>query len=452
MLLGNTAQIDVTPTLGTAINGEFTTRYANKIADSLFAKGIYLNDGDHKLLIIVVDICVMKRDFLDPIKNRIYEVTGIPPSNQLISSTHTHSAGSTADLLMGHVDLAYRHFLANQLVELSIQVCSESQALKIAFGKLLKPEHLRCRRYRMSSNYSPMNPVLRKIDAVKTNPFGAEDHIVGPASDPDPEVCFIGLKTLNDSWVGLLANYNLHYVGDCARGTITADYFGYFSQRIQDLLGSENMVAIMSNGSSGEINNWNFTDEDHYPKSDHLKSKFIGEDIAAGVFGVIPTLHWDEDATIAVEYADMTLKKRSITEEIKNRSLALLARTDYESLSYTDEDLLEKVYAREQVLLESVPSAVSVPLQGIRIGKTIIGGLGGEFFSVSGQKLKHTYPYYFNICLANDYIGYVPPLEEFENGGYETWRCRSSFLEEAAEEKIRYKLTDIIKRLAQHES
>ena len=41
------------------------------------------------------------------------------------------------------------------------------------------------------------------------------------------------------------------------------------------------------------------------------------------------------------------------------------------------------------------------------------------------------------IELANGYGGYLPPREQHELGGYETWPARSSFLEPDAESKIR---------------
>jgi len=451
MLYGNAAQIDITPSLGTLINGEFTSRYATKIADPLFAKALFLKDNQTRILIIVVDICVMKRDFLDPLKARIYQETGIPVGNQLISSTHAHSTGSIADLLMGHVDLAYRNNLAEKLLELAKKSVLQEQKVKIAFGKVLKPEHLTCRRYKMQDSYQPWNPVLKTTDAVKTNPFGHESAIIEQTSIPDPEVCFLGIKGEDDQWIGILANYGLHYVGDCERGTITADYFGYFSNKLADLIGSASMINMMSNGTSGEINIWDFIGGDRYPKGYHEKSKLIGEDIAEAVYTSLDELVWESDARLDVLYQDLPLNKRTVSPAILAESYKMLAATDYEAIAYTDKDLYEKVYAREQVLLESIPDQILFPVQCFRIGHSIIGALGGEFFSQSGKILKQECESYFSICLANDYVGYVPPALEFKNGGYETWRCRSSFLEENAEDKVLNCLVDMIKKMKNNE-
>jgi neutral ceramidase len=72
--------------------------------------------------------------------------------------------------------------------------------------------------------------------------------------------------------------------------------------------------------------------------------------------------------------------------------------------------------------------------------------LGGEFFSETGLNLKKTNSAkpYFTITIANGYVGYVPPKHEIEKGGYETWRCRTSFLAEDAEEIISNELKALI--------
>ena len=60
--------------------------------------------------------------------------------------------------------------------------------------------------------------------------------------------------------------------------------------------------------------------------------------------------------------------------------------------------------------------------------------------------MKNTpYKYYFTVCLANRYVGYIPPAEQFKLGGYETWLCPTSHMEINAERKIRNKLLELLK-------
>ena len=449
-LKAGATQVDITPPLGTVINGEFTNRYANHIADPLHAKALVLQNGDTSLLFVVVDICVMQRDFLDEVKKMIADQTGIPVANQLISSTHAHSAGSVADLLMGHVDWSYRKKLATGLVQAATQAQGQLKPAKIGYGWFDEPRHVVCRRYRMKDGYQSINPVSGAVDGVKTNPFGHEQDIVERASQPDTELRYLAVKGVDDQWIGLLANYSLHYVGDCDRGTITADYFGHFARALTDELGAgPAFVGIMSNGTSGEINIWDFLDPDRYPTENHEKSKLIGRELAAGVAASLAAVEWETEAALESRYQEVTVGTRKPTAAELARAKEIVTQTDYESIVF-DQQGFQQVYAREQVLLAEYPDAEQVPVQAFRVGSGIIGALPGEFFAETGLKLKAARPdkKYFTISLANDYAGYVPPAHEIEQGGYECWRCRSSHLANDAEGVIRESLAAQISSLS----
>ena len=442
-------QKDITPPLGTLINGEFQTRYANKIHDPLYAKSLVLTKNDTVLVFVIVDICAMQQDFLDEVKADIFKATGIPKSHVLISSTHTHSAGAIVDLLMGHADLTYRKKLHQILVDLVIETRSVVREAKIAFGAVDAPEHVLCRRYKMASGYKAFNPVTGGYDLVKTNPFGDEEYILEGNSAPDPQLAYLAIKGLDDQWIGLLANYSLHYVGDTDRGTISSDYFGCFAERLSEVLSvnDSNFVAMMSNGTSGEINIWDFMDADRYPKEQHRKSAYIGQDLADKVLQHLKNLQWEEYAALDALYAELPVRVRKPSAQELEEAKRVVRDTDYEHITL-DADGYRRIYAREQVLLDAFPEQRHFYIQSFRIGSGIIGALGGEFFAETGLalKAKAASGKYFTICLANDYVGYVPPKHEIMLGGYETWRCRTSFLEEAAEEEISGVLSEQIEQ------
>lgn len=439
-----TAQVDITPPLGTIINGEFTSRYANKIADPLYTKALVLQDAATTLLVIMVDTCAMQRDFLDAVKRTIAHELGIPRHCQLIASTHTHSAGSVTDLLLGHVDWAYRKRLPELIVEAAKAAYKNRRPAKIGWGSVDQPQHLLCRRYQMHAGYQAVNPVTGALDAVKTNPFGDEERIVDATTTPDPGLGYLAIQGTDGKWISLLANYSLHYVGDCERSTISADYFGYFARAVASQLGAAtDFVGMMSNGTSGEINIWDFRNPNRYPTGHHEKSKLIGEELAAAVINSLPGVQWEINPTLGASYADVSVGVRKPSEGELTEAREVVQETDYEHIEFGQSRFFEQVYAREQVLLAEFPDEKPFPVQSFHIGTGVIGALGGEFFSETGLQLKSMGPVgkYFTICMANDYVGYVPPVEELERGGYECWRCRSSHLAADAEEKIRTTLT-----------
>ncbi|MGL4630192.1 MAG: hypothetical protein ACRCVT_03220, partial [Leadbetterella sp.] len=320
---------------------------------------------------------------------------------------------------------------------------------EIAFGRFNAPEFVVCRRYFMQEDYVPMNPVTRKPDKVKTNPAGLEDKIFKRAAVPDAEVCFVGVKDLEGNWISVLANYGLHYAADWPDDTITADYFGSFSKHIKEKLqANDNFVPMMSNGTSGDVNIWDFLDQDRLPKGHFEKTELIGKTLANRLFDQVNDLKWDGNPQLAVAIETLTIKRRKpsadeyqiAAEEFKNR--------DFDNLS-TKPDFIQRIYDREQVLLSEYPDTEELDVQVLKLGSIFIGALPGEFFAETGLKLKqkHSNIDYFSINLSNSYGGYIPPKHEFENGGYETWRARSSSMHEDTEEQIRLKVSELIQRI-----
>ncbi|MEY4540469.1 MAG: hypothetical protein RLZZ306_2226, partial [Bacteroidota bacterium] len=230
------AKVDITPSLGTIIGADFLPHYARFIHDSLFSKALVFRNKQSIIAIIVVDICIMDTDFMEDVKSKILWYCGIEPRNILLASNHNHAAGDIINLLGGAADATYKKKLPDLIIE-SVKLAKENlQNAKIASSSVNVPEYVRCRRYLMQNDYEAKNPVTRKNDIVKTNPFGGEDKIISPAAETDPELSFLAVKTLDNKWISVLANYSLHYVGDWPDDSITGDYFGEFSRQIQEKL------------------------------------------------------------------------------------------------------------------------------------------------------------------------------------------------------------------------
>lgn len=446
------AKTDITPVLGTLINGDFVNHYAQYIYAELYAKALIMSVPGCMIALVVVDICAMQKDFLDEVKQLIFEETGIEPAHVMISSTHTHAAGSVTSLLLGAADQAYRTRLPKLIVDAVKQAQLRSAPAQLAFGAVDAPEHVLCRRYLMVEGYPAINPVTDTADAVKTNPFAGETAIIKPVAPVDPQLSFIGVKTVEGDWISLLGNYSLHYVGDWPNGTISPDYFGAFADAIKDQLAAgDDFVGMMSNGTSGDVNIWDFKNPDRYPKGNHEKSKMIGEDLAAKVAGVVSELHWDADPELQVLYQELAIEVRKPSERVLQKAIQTLKAGGFETILNIGPEQLKQIYAREQLLLNAYPDKVRFPVQAFKLGSAVMGALGGEFFSETGLWLKkHSIAqHYFTITMANDYVGYVPPVQELERGGYETWNCRTSYFYEQAEHKIKSELLLLMQKLTE---
>lgn len=433
------AAVDITPVMGTIVGVDLVSRYARFIHDPLYAKALVMKDARETVVIVIVDICIMGTDFMDDIKLRIERATGINPKNILLASNHTHGSGDVVGLLGGAVDIAFRKKLPDLVVKAVERAVGKLVPAQIASGSVNVPEYVLSRRYLMKDGYVAKNLVTGLSDTVKTNPFGAEQFIDKAATTPDPELSFYAIKGLNGRWITVFGNYSLHYVGDWNVDSITADYFGEFSRQIHRKLDADdNFVGIMSNGTSGDINIWDFMNPNRFPKGDYEKTKLIGGALAQKVFEEIANVKWDLNPSISVRFSELEFAVRKPTAIELETAKQVLMNGEFIDLDKSEEGI-RKIYAREQILLNEYPDTALAPLQVFKIGNLVIGALPGEFFAETGLWLKKrvTSNKYFSISLANAYCGYVCPAHELERGGYEAWRARSSFLEPKAEACIR---------------
>jgi hypothetical protein len=245
----------------------------------------------------------------------------------------------------------------------------------------------------------------------------------------------LAVQSLEGKPVALLAAYSLHYVG--APGSdISADYFGAFCRRIGQLLGTQEQdppfVAMLANGTSGDINNINFRQKQPARKS-YEQINLVADAVAREAQRVYQRLNFLDWAPLGVAQKEITLGVRQPSKTELERAQDILAKAKGRELRGSEE-----IYARETVLLKDYPPEVPLLIQTMRIGDLGIAAIPCEVFVETGMEIKARSPFKptFTIELANGYNGYLPTPEQHKLGGYETWRARSSYLELNAAPRI----------------
>jgi hypothetical protein len=276
-------------------------------------------------------------------------------------------------------------------------------------------------------------------------PVGSPD-LVEPAGPTDPEVAVVSVQSRNGRPLALLANYSLHYVGDTGPGHVSADYFGLFAARVADLLGAERLeppfVGILSNGTSGDINNIDFRGgRERLPA--YGRMRLVADAVAREAVRVASEAEYHDWVPLAAQETKLDLGVRLPSAADVARAREILARAGDGPL-----EGLAAIYARETLLLAEYPEQVRVPLQALRIGDVGIAAIPCEVFVEIGLELKAKSPLKptFTIELANGYNGYLPTPEQHALGGYETWRARSSYLEADAAPKIVREILDLLEQ------
>jgi hypothetical protein len=235
------------------------------------------------------------------------------------------------------------------------------------------------------------------------------------------------------------ANYSTHYAG--APG-ISADYFAVFGEELRKLVGGgDDSVGIMSNGTSGDANCIDFTKPAR--KFTHTQ---VGREVAAKAFEAYKTIAFRDRIPLAAAETTLTLDVRMPTPAEVDQAKAFLAKEVGDRLPRT----MPECYARETVILSTMPPTRELKLQAYRVGDLGIAALPTETYGVTGLSIKQASPFKPTavVSLANGWDGYLPTPEQHPLGGYTTWRSRASCLEVEAEPKIRAALLDLLARVA----
>lgn len=440
--------VNITPPLGTVINGNFRPVIAENVHDELHARALALTDGRTTLAFVVVDNCVIPREVFDAAKAILVSEVALPPANVMMSSTHSHSGGSVQEAYLTPSSEPYRAQLPRYLADAVRRAMRNFAPARVAWGSGSLPQHVFCRRWRLKEGAKAVNP-FGGNDLVKMNPGVANLDLVEPAGPTDPEIAFLAVQHADGKPLALLANYSLHYVGGVGSGDLSADYFGAFADRVQQLLGADRQdppfVGILSNGTSGDVNNINWRGPDNRPKEPYAQIRRVANDAATEVERVWGTLKWRDDITLRVAARELTLATRKPSAEDLEKAKALVADRAPLALKTPAE-----IYAREQLLLAQYPDTITMPLAAFRIGDFAIAAWPNEVFAQSGLAMKRESPVkpLFVMTLANGWFGYLPTQEQHPLGGYETWRSRTSYLEVGAEPKIRQALLEVLGQLA----
>ena len=414
---------NITPWLGDGLVGNFgTPPPAAYVHDQLYAHCFALDDGATRIVLVVSDNIYISREVLDEAKRQVNAATGLPADRMLMACTHTHSSVSARwgnPLEPGDTFTEYQKFVAHRIADGVRCALYNLQPAKIAWGTVDQPDHVFNRRWLMKPGTELFNP-FGEPDRAKMNP-GHRPELLKPAGPVDPQIAFFALQTPEGRPLGLLANYSLHYVGGTGPKHISADYFGVFADRIQQLLQADRLdppfVAAMSNGTSGNINNINFA-VPRTRKKPYEQMRFVANQCAEAVYKEYQNLTWHDWVPLAMRERDLEVAVRKPTPAQLARSKKLLAEP-----KRPDKFPHERVYASRAIVQQTSPETIRIPLQTVRIGDLGIAAIPFETFSETGLEIKAHSPFKpsFTIELANGGYGYLPTPEQHELGGYETW-------------------------------
>ena len=220
----------------------------------------------------------------------------------------------------------YQQFVARRIADGVQRAFNNLRPAEMAFGTAEAPEHVFNRRWFMQPGTVPANP-FGTTDLVKMNPPAGSPNLTEPAGPTDPTVSFLAFREPGGGPISVFSAYSLHYVGGVRGTDISADYYGMYCERLARLLGGQEqdppLVALMANGTSGDINNINFR-QPRPGKKPYEQMRFVADDVAKKVHAALENLKYSDQISLAARYREPTLRWRHPTEE----QLAWAKQTD----------------------------------------------------------------------------------------------------------------------------
>jgi hypothetical protein len=431
------ATSNITSSLGGGIIGGFVPIPATHVHDEQHVRCLVLDDGQTQLALAVCDLLGIHFAVSVEARKQIQESTGIPPERVLICATHTHSACSALGQRYEPLQPLdeYQAFVAQRIADGIKCAQNNLRPAQIAFGTAEAPEHVFNRRWFMKPGTMPPNP-FGGTDQVKMNPPAGSTDLVEPAGPTDPTVSFLAVREPTGRPIAVFAAYSLHYVGGVGPGHISADYFGMFCRHLERQMQAEDqelpMVAMLANGTSGDINNINFRTP-RPQQAPYAQMRIVAEDVAAKVYAALDKVEYRDHVTLAASYRELELARREVTAE----QLEWANKTLAERPLVPGKADLPTIYADRTRRMAESPPTIPVALQVLRIGEVCLGTMPCEVLCEIGLDFKKRSPLQpaFLVSLAHGYLGYLPTPRQHALGGYETWMATNR-LERNASDKM----------------
>lgn len=451
VLKAGAAMSNITPEIGAAIVGGFAPFPSTHIHDELHARCLVLDNGERKVALVVCDLLGAARQMFDEAARLVQETSGISREAVLMSCTHTHSAASALnDDRYDTTSKAltdYQKFVARRIADGVRRAVNNLEPAQVAWTLAKVPGQVFNRRWFMKEGTMPLNP-FGGLDQVKMNP-GYSLNLTKPAGPTDPDVGLLALRSVSGRWISVLGNYSLHYVGDVGPGHVSADYFAAFCGRLEQLLGAEHQeppfVALLSNGTSGNINNNDYSKPPAPRGAPYSRIQQVADDVAQASAEALKMATWQDWAPLGARFSELRLvQRRPDAAQIAWAEQTLAARPKLGDKS----SVVPRVYAERFLKLKNAAAEVDIPLQALRIGSLAITGIPCETFVETGLELKAKSPFKLSWThsIAGGYFGYLPTPEQHELGGYETW-LGTNRLEKQASVKITQQLLEMLRSL-----
>jgi hypothetical protein len=405
------AEVDFTPPPGLPLMGHVRDDYAARgTHDPLRARALVVaSDAGARVALLTLDLCMLNRAQAQMMREHIAAHSTLSPGNILVAASHTHGGPAAVSLYQTPAasEAEVESFL-KKAAQAAIEADQRLQraALKVGYASELSlsfNRRLRCRDGRTHMNWEELQP----------------DFVLDCLGPVDPEVVVLTVENGSAPAAGLV-NFGQHpAILDYENWLYTADYIGYLDEALRKIV-REDFTTLFFNGCCGNVNHIDYADPAS-PRRGYPTAQRMGYVLAASVARAMRSRLPVDGDTIQVSRETVELERFKISDNLYEEAKRFLKSgpqckpASMDGLDFKQGTPLW-VKMRER---QDVPDKVEV--MALRIGSVGIVALPGEVFCETGMVIKCASPaeHTLVIELANDAVGYLPPREAYDQGGYE---------------------------------
>jgi len=406
-LRAGAAKAVITPHVGCWMDGNVREEGSKGVHDQLYARALVVERDGETVGIVALDVCGFYRPVAEQVRQCAAQMVGLAPERLLVAATHTHAGPAFLGILGEPGDEAL-HSLIARIAAGAVRMAFDAlQPARIAWGSAQAEIPANNRRLRTPDGVTHMN--WEGLDAAQV----AE--VLGPV---DPEVLVLRVDDLEGNAIASLLNYALHpaiLAGD--NWLLSADWPGYAVGLVERERGG---VGLFVNGAPGNVNHIDYRrpQQKRGFHEAHRLGTIVG---AASLIALLEAEDTVDDAPLGCASRVVRIPGRRFTEQQVENARRTVAETKGPIKAQVD-GVPEALFAQELLKLAARGEYhEDVEVQAMRLGE---GGFVAAPFELFVEfqldlkrrsELKHT----GFVGYANDYQGYVPTPEAFEQGGYE---------------------------------
>ncbi len=389
------ARVNITPDRPICMAGYSSrTAHSEGIYHDLFAKALFLQEGEEQALIITSDLIGFDRATCETIKEKLAARLALEPRQILLSASHTHTGPEIR--IKGHkyVDAFDEEFatgLVERIVDVACEAASNPEPAHLAFSTV--PCTL------------AVNRRLPTEDGVAMRP--------NPASVSDYEVAVVRVARPDDSPLAVLMSYACHPT-TLGGYLIGADYPGY----AQDLIEAEfeDCTALFIQGCGADQKPRHTDGKGFFKSGPHQVAQSIGEELGRAVLVALggPATPMEGPLRCRLEEVSLPLQGTPTREEADQ-----MTRNEDRFLASWGREMLRILDAGEDFM-----GARPFTIQTVSVGEFVLIGLSAEVCVTYAIRLKQMLRGRPCVVAAytNGMIGYIPTAAMLEEGGYEATR------------------------------